>query len=75
MGSTGQPGASLKMWRDYFPNAMIFGADIDKDILFNDQRITTFYVDQLNSDSIKEMWRKINFLELLMYISIPNYFS
>jgi hypothetical protein len=60
MSSTGQPGASLKMWRDYFPNAMIFGADIDKDILFNDQRITTFYVDQLNSDSIKEMWGKIN---------------
>mgnify|MGYP006143864881 CR=1 FL=1 len=24
------PGASLKVWRDYFKNAFIFGADIDK---------------------------------------------
>ncbi len=60
MTSSGKPGASLKMWRDFFPNARIYGADIDKDILFNDDRISTFYVDQLNSDSIKEMWKKIN---------------
>src|SRR5262249_23189855 len=32
MGSTGVPGASLRVWREYFPNAMILGADIDKDI-------------------------------------------
>jgi len=28
MGSLGKPGASLRVWRDYFPNAIIYGANI-----------------------------------------------
>ena len=39
MGDRAKPGASLKVWRDYFVNAVIIGADIDKDILFNSERI------------------------------------
>jgi len=53
------PGASLKEWRDYFKNAQIYGADIDKDILFEDDRIKTYFVDQLNTSSIEVMWKKI----------------
>jgi hypothetical protein len=52
-------GASLRIWRDYFINAEIFGADINKDFLFQEDRINTFYVDQTSSYSIKEMWRNI----------------
>ena len=59
MGSIGKPGASLRMWKDYFPNANIYGADIDRDILFNEDRINTYYVDQLNTESIKSMWKDI----------------
>ena len=59
MGSIGKPGASLRMWKDYFPNANIYGADIDRDILFNEERINTYYVDQLNTESIKSMWKDI----------------
>lgn len=53
------PGASLRVWRDYFYNAQIFGGDIDKEILFEENRIKTFFMDQLNSSSIKSMWRNI----------------
>jgi hypothetical protein len=53
------PGASLRVWRDYFKNAQIYGADIDKDILFQEDRIKTHYVDQLNTPSIEAMWKKI----------------
>ena len=60
MGSMGKPGASLRVWRDYFPNAIIYGADIDKDILFTEDRIKTFYVDQLDPVAIKECWSSIN---------------
>jgi hypothetical protein len=52
-------GASLRVWRDYFKNAQIYGADIDKDILFQEDRIKTHYVDQLNTPSIEAMWKKI----------------
>lgn len=54
------PGASLKVWRDFFPNAKIYGADINKNLLFSDKRIKTFFVDQTNEVSIKKMWNKIN---------------
>src|SRR6476620_5978044 len=59
MGSEGKPGASLRLWRDYFPNAMVYGADIDRDILFEEERIKTFYIDQLNPEAIKVFWRQV----------------
>ena len=60
MGAKGKPGASLRAWRDYFKNAIVYGADIDKEILFQEERIKTFYVDQSDSLSIKKIWKKIN---------------
>jgi hypothetical protein len=43
-----QPGASLRMWRDFFPNAAIHGIDIDPEVLMHDERIETFLVSQIN---------------------------
>lgn len=60
MTSTGKPGASLKVWKDYFKNAKIFGADIDKRILFQEERINTYEVNQLDPSSIKKMWSNID---------------
>jgi hypothetical protein len=59
MTTNGKPGASLRMWRDYFPNAQVYGADIDSEILFEEERISTFYVDQTSPTSIQIMWEKI----------------
>ena len=59
MGSDGIPLASLRAWKDFFKNANILGADIDKNILKNEDRIKTFYVDQTDPKSIKEMFEKI----------------
>ena len=59
MGENGVPLASLKAWRDFFENANIYGADIDKEILKNDERIKTFYVDQTNPIEIKKMFENI----------------
>jgi FkbM family methyltransferase len=60
MGSLCTPGASLRGWKEYFTNGEIYGADIDKKILFNDERIKTFYCDQTNNDDIQKMWGSIN---------------
>lgn len=59
MGPNAKPGSSLRVWRDYFLNAQIFGADIDKSVLFEDYRIKTFYVDQRSEQSIIKMWENI----------------
>lgn len=56
MGPNGKPGASLRGWAEFFPNASIFGADIDRAILFQTDRIRTYYCDQLSSQNIAYMW-------------------
>jgi hypothetical protein len=59
MGPRGIPGASLYAWRDYFTNAEIYGADIDREVLINETRIKSYWVDQLSTESIKFLWEEI----------------
>ena len=37
-----KPGGSLRAWRDYFINGKIYGADIQLDTQFKEERIETF---------------------------------
>ena len=59
MNGLGKPGGSLKALRDYFPNKFIYGADVDKEVLFDDNRIKCFYLDQLNYKTFQELDFKI----------------
>ena len=61
MSIDGKPGASLRVWRDYFPNAQIIGADIDKDVLFEEERIKTYYIDQTDPKAILMFWASVGF--------------
>jgi hypothetical protein len=54
VGSKYQIGASLKAWRDFFPNAKIYGLDINKNSFFEEERISCFYTDQSNSNSLEQ---------------------
>jgi hypothetical protein len=56
MPSTYRPGASLRGWKEYFPKAHIYGADVDKRVLFEEERIQTTYCDQTKPEVIHEMW-------------------
>jgi hypothetical protein len=58
MGLNGKPGASLYGWREFFPNSKIYGADIDMNILFESDRIKTYYCDQTNPIVIKMLWNQ-----------------
>jgi hypothetical protein len=58
MGADGTPGASHRGWAEFFPNSMVYGADIDKDILFQTDRIHTYWCDQTNPGAIAEMWKE-----------------
>ena len=45
-----RPGASLRAWRDYFPNAEVCGMDIDPKCNFNEERITTIIGSSLDRE-------------------------
>jgi hypothetical protein len=53
------PGSSLRMWKEYFPNARIYGADIDSKCLFQEGRISTFQMDQTDPLSVKHFWEQV----------------
>lgn len=57
--SFAKPGGSLRGWKEWFRNGEIYGADIDKDILFTEDRIKCFYTDQLDPDTIQQTWAEI----------------
>jgi hypothetical protein len=62
MGSNGIPGASLRSFREFLPNMYILGADIDKEILFSEDRIETFYLDQKDFESFSSIVNRIKSL-------------
>ena len=55
MGLDGKPGASLRAFRDWAPRLHVFGADVDKRVLFREERIETFYVDQTQPAVLAEL--------------------
>lgn len=53
------PGNSLRVMREYFPNAKILGLDITKYTLTDVDRITVDYMDQSNLTQVKEYASKL----------------
>lgn len=68
MGVGGSPGASLRAFRDYIPNGNIFGADIDKRVLFQEDRIRTEYVDQLDTRTFNHMYVRFDQPDIHIFI-------
>jgi hypothetical protein len=59
MGSRGRPGASLRAFRSFLPHANIYGADVDKRVLFEEERIKTYFVDQTDPATFESLGRMI----------------
>lgn len=55
MGPMGRPGASLRTFRDWLPLGEIHGADVDRRILFTEERIETHFVDQTQPATLREL--------------------
>jgi len=52
-------GQSLRMWRDFFPNAMIYCGEIEDGRIFEDGRIKVIKCDQSKSDDVQLLLNKI----------------
>jgi hypothetical protein len=72
MGSAGVPGASLRGWREFFPNAVIHAADIDKSILIREERIETYYVDSLSELSVISLWETPSLVPLKFDVIVDD---
>jgi hypothetical protein len=55
MGKHARPGASLNAFKEFLPGWDIYGADIDSTILFSEDRIKTFFVNQLEEESLRQL--------------------
>jgi hypothetical protein len=60
MGVEGKPGASLRAFRDACRQANVYGADIDKRILFTEERIKTYFLDQTQPDTFTSLKTELN---------------
>lgn len=59
MGAAGVPGASLRAFRDWAPASDVRGADIDRRVLFSENRITTYFVDQTKPETFAALAREL----------------
>jgi len=55
MGKNGKPGASLRAFANFDSRINVIGADIDRKILFSDNRIHCFFVDQTDLQTYFEI--------------------
>lgn len=60
------PGNSLKVWRDYFPNAQILGLDIVKHNLTDSERITVDWLDQSKIELVKSYSEKLKDYDIII---------
>jgi len=57
-------GGSLSLWKEYFPYAKIFGADIHQE--WKDERATIIKCDQSNPSDLKELAQKVPKCKLII---------
>jgi len=55
------PGASLRSFRDYFPNGAILGIDIQPDCMIRDTRIATYMVDSTDKIACDDIFNGYKF--------------
>lgn len=53
------PGASHRMWEEYFPNAQVYALDNNASLLVNKGRIRSFFADQQNEDSLRAVFPQL----------------
>lgn len=61
-----KPGASLRMWREYFPEAMIWGLDNDPGVMINERHILSLPCDQGNELSLTRVAYDLGHFDLII---------
>lgn len=56
-----KPGASLRVWKEYFGKSFIYGGDIQEDTQFTEDRIQTFLFDSTNKEACDTSLKNMEF--------------
>ena len=57
-----KPGGSLRAWRDFFPNATIYGMDVQPDTQFDDEEgIVTLLCNSTDRDQVSKVMGKLDY--------------
>ncbi|MFA5158919.1 MAG: class I SAM-dependent methyltransferase [Candidatus Omnitrophota bacterium] len=59
-------GASLRMWKKYFPNSMIYSIDIYDKSSLQEERIKIFRGSQANESFLREVFNEIGSLDIII---------
>lgn len=59
-------GDSLRMWREYFPNAIIYGADIENCSQHDEDRISTLIMDQSSATALTIGKARLPFMDIIV---------
>jgi len=61
-----QEGCSLKVWKEYFPYAQIVGIDNDISSLFEEERITTYLIDQSDEKKLRDLLERYKGFDIVI---------
>jgi hypothetical protein len=59
-------GSSLRAWRSFFPNSMIYGLDIYDKKFHEDRRIKTFQCSQDDPEALKDVAKTIGNIDIII---------
>lgn len=59
-------GNSLRAWRDYLPDANIYGIDIDENTMFEEERIKTFCSSSMDKDKMDSILSGLGTFDLII---------
>lgn len=59
-------GNSLRAWRDYLPNANIYGIDVDENTMFEEERIKTFCSSSMDKNKMDKILSSIGKFDLII---------
>jgi hypothetical protein len=59
-------GASLRMWREYFPNSRIYGIDIFPKKIHDEKRIKTFQGSQVDLEFLEKVVNEIGKIDIII---------
>ena len=64
--NSNEGGASLRMWKRYFPKSEIFGLDIYDKSIHNERRIKTYKGSQVDSTFLQNVVKDIGNIDLII---------